>query len=201
MNDKLLEQVSALADDELDAREAALLLERMSRDNSLRDAWERYHLVGEALRKGVAPGSIDLAARVATLVEHDSPENNRRLVSRHVLAQLRPVAGLAIAASVAMVAVFTLQAPMAPSEVVPVAGNPPATVPLMTPQRADFSGVRSPELQDQLRSYLLNHSEHSRSARLRGGVMPYVQIAAQDTRPVEVVEEDPEAVKAVERKD
>lgn len=202
MKDKLLEQVSALADDELDSREAEMLLQRMQRDGNLRDAWKRYHLVGEAMR-GALPRAtdLDLATRVAAVIGQDE-ESARPVFSGRMLQQLRPVAGLAVAASVAMLAVFTLQGPtdVGPSEVVPIAGNPPSTVPLIAPRRVDFSGVRSPELQDQLRSYLLDHSEHSGSVKLRGGVMPYVQIAAQDTRPVDPAEEDPRTAPQAEPK-
>ncbi|MBW3568497.1 MAG: sigma-E factor negative regulatory protein [Proteobacteria bacterium] len=196
MKDKLLEQVSALADDELDAREAELLLSRMQRDSGLRDAWGRYHLIGEAVRHSLPRvHETGFAERIAAAIEQeDNVDRPRHSVSR-LLVQLRPVAGMAVAASVAMLAVFTLQGPpgSGPSEVVPGAGNMPMTVPVIAPRRVDFTGVRSPELQDQLRSYLLDHSEHSGSSRVRGGVMPYVQIAAQDTRPADSVEEDPES--------
>ena len=194
MTDKLLEQVSALADDELDAREAGLLLARMQRDGSLRDAWDRYQLIGEAMRHSL-PQAHDagFAERVAAVIEQE--DNVDRHSMSRLLVQLRPVAGMAVAASVAMLAVFTLQGPSGsgPSEVVPGAGNAPMAVPVIAPRRVDFTGVRSPELQNQLRSYLLDHSEHSGSSRMRGGVMPYVQIAAQDTRPADSVEEDPES--------
>lgn len=195
MTDKLLEQVSALADDELDPREAELLLARMGREPALRDAWERYHLVGEAMRRALPPGTRPrFAERVAAAVEREEAPAGSRFGRARLLLNLRPLAGMAVAASVAMLAVFTLQEPQptAPAEVVPVAGGSVPTVPLITARQADFSGVRSPELQDQLRSYLLNHSEHAGGMRLRG-VMPYVQIAAHDTQPVEAVEEEPDA--------
>lgn len=188
MTDKLLEQVSALADDELSAREAELLLARMERDPDLRTAWERYHAIGEAMRGGLSanPG---FAEQVAAVI--DAEPAGERFARARTLLNLRPLAGMAIAASVAMLAVFTLQGPEpgSPSEVVPGAGSRPAALPVIAPRQADFSGVRSPELQDQLRGYLINHSEHAGTARLRG-VMPYVQIAAHDTRPVDTVEED-----------
>lgn len=186
MTDKLLEQVSALADDELPAAEAELLLARMERDPALRDAWVRYHAVGEAMRGALRSPALTERIRAAVDAEPAPPAARHRAVSR-----LRPVAGLAIAASVAMLAVFTLEGPQqpVPGTVVPAAGERPATLPLLDARQVDFSGVRSPELQDQLRSYLLNHSEHAGSSRLRG-MMPYVQIAAQDTRPVKTVDRD-----------
>lgn len=192
MTDKLHEQVSSLVDDELPGREAEVLMARLERDPSLRDSVERYALIGEAMR-GTLPGVYqrDLAARVAAAIKQDQPVPGRRFALGRRLLQLRPIAGLAIAASVATLALLTLQAPRidAPSEVVPdmrLIG--PA--PLINAQRVDFTGVRSPELQNQLRSYLLNHSEHSTNARLRG-VMPYVQIAAHDSQPVGAAVEEP----------
>lgn len=191
MKDKLLEQVSALADDELGTGEAELLLSRMERDPALRDAWEHYFLVGEALRGSLPPARFrDLAAGVAAAIEDDtSPAASRASALRNLL---QPVAGFAVAASVAMIAVFTLREPveLPPGEVVPRGGDVPVAAPLLDSQAVGFSGVRSPELQNQLRSYLLNHSEHAGSPRIRG-VMPYVQLAAHDTRPVKVADEVP----------
>lgn len=182
MTDKLLEQVSALADDELPAREAELLLTRLERDPALRDAWERYQLIGEAMRGSLAAvHDRDLAARLVEAIEQE-PVSAKPFQPARIL---RPVAGLAVAASVAMLAVFTLQAPQVeppPAEVVPEFAGSGAR-PVLNAQRVDFSGVRSPEVQNQLRRYLLNHSEHADNMRIRG-VMPYVQIAAHDSRPV-----------------
>lgn len=203
MTDKLREQVSALADDELGSREAELLLERMQRDPALREAWDRYHLVGEAMRNALpAVRDAGLVERVSRAVEDEPGTVRGRTRAARIMRQLRPVAGLAVAASVAMLAVLTLQPPRdsAPGEVVPSLGERPANAPLLTPRRVDFSGVRSPELQDQLRTYLLNHSEHAGGARLRG-VMPYVQIAAQDARPVHAVAEEKEPVKSEDPQD
>ncbi|HEX7046933.1 MAG TPA: sigma-E factor negative regulatory protein [Gammaproteobacteria bacterium] len=188
MNDKLLEQVSALADGELSTHEAELLLARMERDAELRDAWERYHLAGEAMRGGLARvHHHDFAAGVAAAIAEDTVPAKTTISGAAIQRALRPVAGFAVAASVAMLAVFTLQMPQQDSslgEVVPQGDSIPVAVPRMRAEAVDFSGVRSEALQNQLRGYLLNHSEHTRSPRIRG-VMPYVQIAAHDTRPVE----------------
>lgn len=189
MTDKLLEQVSALADDELNPREADLLFARMERDGELRDAWERYHLIGETMRGAIArPHVANVASRVAAALEDDdAPAASRTVAARRLL---RPAAGVAVAASVAMLAVFTLKVPpdYSSADVVPDSGKAPVATPLVRAQAVDFSGVRSPELQNQLRGYLLNHSEHSGSPRIRG-VMPYVQIAAHDTRAIRTADD------------
>lgn len=186
MNDKILEQVSALADSELSSQEAELLFARMAKDAGLRDAWQDYHLIGDAMRNGLGEThDADFAARVLAAVDGVEQPAGRRFNTNRWLVRLRPVAGLAVAASVAMVAVFALQQPHgpAPAEVVPTGAGSPATVPMLGAQQVDFTDVESPELQNQLRGYLLNHNEHAASAPMRG-LMPYVQITARDSRPV-----------------
>lgn len=191
MSDKILEQLSALADGELSEREAEMLFARMSKDAELRNAWQDYHLVGDAMRNGLS-GSHDagFADRVMTAVEGIEQPFGKPAVAGRWLERLRPVASLAIAASVAMVAVITLQQPQttAPAEIVPSGAGNPATVPMLGAQQVDFTDVKSVELQNQLRGYLLNHNEHAASAPMRG-LMPYVQIAARDSRPVDVSED------------
>lgn len=189
MTDKILEQLSALADGELPRAEASLLLLRMAREPALKKAWERYHLAGEAMRGSLADvHDRNFADKVMTAIGDVEAPAGRRLAAGRWLVRLRPVAGMAVAASVALAAIVSLQ-PMPgtapPSEIVPqnmAAGA--SGVPLLRTQQVDFSGVQSPELQNQLRSYLMNHNEHAGSASLRG-VMPYVHIAAYDKRPVD----------------
>jgi len=124
MTDKLREQISALADNELPQGEHELLLRRFAGERSLRLCWERYHLVGEAMRKTLpAVDSRGLADRVmATLSQERAPAvvpAPRRVV-------LRAVAGVAVAASVAVISVVGLrhdarvdQASVGPAEIVP----------------------------------------------------------------------------------
>lgn len=59
-----------LADGELDAAQASLLLERMN-EPALRAAWDRYHQIGDALRSDEAdmPLRADVAARIAARLE------------------------------------------------------------------------------------------------------------------------------------
>src|SRR5690606_18261445 len=150
MNDKLLEQVSALADGELEAREAELLLARMAREPALRDAWERYHLAGEAMRGGLARLGPDFSANVASAIEREDTPAGGRVAGRSVIGRLlQPIAGVAVAATVAMVAVFSLQVPPLSvdrpmGEVVPRSDIMPVAMPRATGgmQQVGFSGVR-----------------------------------------------------------
>lgn len=199
MTDRILEQASAFSDGELSDAEAALFVARLGRDPQLRSAVGRYEIIGEALRGTLPSQRRDFAAGVMAGIESDdagAPEyySSRRKPLRQIARFGRPVAGAAVAASVAMLAILTLQGPAglpgmvdAPTEVVPSAGSS-ASNPVMTARQVDFSNVRSPELQNQLRGYLMNHNEHTGNSRLRG-VMPYVQIAAQDSRPVNAADD------------
>jgi negative regulator of sigma E activity len=211
MSDRILEQVSALADDELQEAEARLLLARMARDTELREAAARYAVIGEALRGSLPAQRRDFSAGVMAAIADDGaaqeyPVESPRLagsIATRLADVARPFAGAAVAATVAMLAIVMLQNPAgspgdgadfatdladAPIEVVPAASGS-ASNPIVSGRQVEFSNVRSPELQNQLRSYLMNHNEHAGNARLRG-VMPYVQIAADGSA---LVAEDAEA--------
>lgn len=50
MTEKLRQSLSAVIDDEADAFELRRVLDELGRDGELRALWERYHLIGNALR-------------------------------------------------------------------------------------------------------------------------------------------------------
>jgi sigma-E factor negative regulatory protein RseA len=107
MTDPIHEQLSAFHDGELSAAESELLLKRVQRDPQLRAMVGRYALIGEALRSTEAGGpSRNFAARVAQAIER---EETPRLSWRPVANWLKPVAGGAIAAGVAAVALVSLR--------------------------------------------------------------------------------------------
>ena len=64
--EKTKEQLSALADSELDAGQAQRLLDRMNQP-ALRSRWDRYHEIGDAIRSMDMPVSLssDFSARLA----------------------------------------------------------------------------------------------------------------------------------------
>lgn len=107
MTDPIHEQVSSFLDGELPAAESELLLKRLERDPQLRNTVGRYSLIGEALRSTEAGGPTrDFAARVSRAIEQEeAPGKSWRPVTNW----LKPVAGGAIAAGVAAVALVSLQ--------------------------------------------------------------------------------------------
>jgi sigma-E factor negative regulatory protein RseA len=110
MSDQIREQVSAFLDGELPSSESELLLKRLMRDADLRASFGRYALIGETLRgAGGAPVSRGFAARVNRAIDGEPataiPQGARAAHGRW----WRPIAGAAVAAGVAAVAVVALQ--------------------------------------------------------------------------------------------
>ena len=109
MSDAVNEQLSACLDGELPRAELALLLKRVERDAQVRDAMSRYALIGEGLRhEKPVVASREFAAGVMAAIATE-PARSAGRVPAAVLRRLRPVAGIAVAAGVAAVAIFTMQ--------------------------------------------------------------------------------------------
>src|SRR6056297_2270315 len=101
--DRNNEPISALVDGELDTKGAAFLIRRLSDDPQMHHQWQRFHLVRACLQREFS-GPVSLVGRVqAALQDEAVPERASRLTSL-----MRMGVGGAIAASVAMVAVFGL---------------------------------------------------------------------------------------------
>ena len=110
MNEAIRMQLSAFIDGELPENEAELLLRRLSQDTELRQQVAEFMAIGRAIRGEVQisgigdlrdriSGALDAAPAMDEFVEGKSAD------SRFV----RPLLGFAIAASVALVAIFGLR--------------------------------------------------------------------------------------------
>ncbi len=110
MNEAIRMQLSAFVDGELPDSEKELLLRRLSQDAELRRELGEYLAIGRAMRGELQPAGVDLlreridaaieAGEGMELPDEDSSAPDRRL---------RPLAGFAIAASVALLAIVGLQ--------------------------------------------------------------------------------------------
>jgi sigma-E factor negative regulatory protein RseA len=111
MSEANTENLSAAMDGQLSKDELRFLLRRLDRDASLVDAWARYHVAGDALRRQLPPtASTGFAARVMEVIEG---EQAVAAVSPKRRDWLRLSVGGAIAASVAVAALMISQ-PTAP---------------------------------------------------------------------------------------
>lgn len=109
MSEANMENLSAAMDGELSKEELRFLLRRLDHDASLVQAWTRYHVAGESLRRQLRPmASSDFASRVMAVVEGEQAS-----IKSPKRDWLRLSLGGAIAASVAVAALMVSQ-PTAP---------------------------------------------------------------------------------------
>ncbi len=180
MTDEIREQVSALVDDELSDMERPLLLGRLQRDPGLRACLGRYQLIGEVMRGGSARGaSLGIAARVQAVLR-DEPQVTAPGAAplRRVAALWKPLAGLAIAASVALVAVLSVQRMQTPDRQVPVLAAGAAGQGFVRVDDEQWNRIE-PAVEQRLNRYLVNHNEYAAS-RGMPGVLPYVRIVGYE---------------------
>ena len=151
MNDAIQMQISAFVDGELPDNEADLLLRRMSQDAELRQKVAEYLAIGRALRGETSvPGVHRIHERVAAAIDDKPLDEVTATTGSQQAKAIRPLAGAAVAAAVALLAIFGLQQTMnvVASGVDASGGSGAEAQPGYTvPQ----------QLEDQLRQYYLSH--------------------------------------------
>ncbi|MCP3671954.1 MAG: sigma-E factor negative regulatory protein [Gammaproteobacteria bacterium] len=188
MTDKVNEQVSALLDNELSNTEIASVLNGLNQQHELRQTWDRYHLIGDVMRgESIQPKATEISERVRQQIELEPAiisMPRKRGIGDRKSPWVKPLAGAALAASVATVAVINAPGFLGLDQ--------PAT-PLLTAthistaapaNRRNFSGTRwrnlaKPSLQTRLNGYLIDHSGHV-STGTGMGVMPYATFVGYD---------------------
>lgn len=182
MTDTLNEQLSALVDDELGTAEQALLLRRLAGDDNLCRQFTRYQLISDALRDHL-PEQVtpDFHLRVQAALR-DEPAPAAAPAWARFGAFMMPAAGLAVAASVAVVAVLSLQTVRQadPQSASPTVASAPATTDYIRAEGQPPPAVASRPVRD-LDAYLVNHHEITVNRGMRG-MLPYVQIVGQDNQ-------------------
>jgi len=195
MSDSVKEQLSACLDGELADQEMDLLLKRVSRDAELQQSMGRYALIGEAMRGHVRAPGKDFANRLMASIESEpaiQPVRQRRAIGSFNKF-VRPLSGIAIAASVA-VAVLSIQRiaqPPAAQNVAPaatvaaVASSPePSYVVPVTTQDVSFVPAT------RLTNYVVAHSEYtsplSRRTLLSGVLSEDDEAASDQTANIQV---------------
>jgi negative regulator of sigma E activity len=116
MNDALRMQISAFVDGELPENENELLLRRLSHDPALRQQVAQYLEIGRLIRREHdVPGMSKLRDRIAAAMGEEPVQH---AIEAEIPASrfTRPAVGAAIAASVAVIALFALRQVYAPDE-------------------------------------------------------------------------------------
>ena len=111
MNEAIRMQVSAFVDGELPENEAELLVRRLSQDALLRKQVAEYLAIGRVMRSEYSvPGTDGLRDRIAAeLDERPLQDVADEAATEQRSRYARPLAGLGIAAAVALVAIVGLQ--------------------------------------------------------------------------------------------
>src|SRR5450755_1134937 len=114
MNEELDSQLSAMFDDELPRAECELLALRLSRDRALQARWGRYAAIGAAVRGGDIRLGGMVAHEVSSALASEPLLAGARARAPQAGAQTlarwwRPLAGAAVAASVATLSILWLQ--------------------------------------------------------------------------------------------
>ena len=178
MKDKLHEQISALVDDELEEREQALLLKQLENDAELSGRLSRFQTISDALQNHLPETrSSGFHARVQAALADEPPVHRQR---SGFAVLFKPVAGLALAASVAMVAVLSLQSTRQDPEAVPAVASAPTHDSYIRAAADDRVASSEPAAAPQnLDIYLANHNEYA----VRRGILPYVRLVGHDMNP------------------
>ncbi len=110
MNDAIKAQISAFVDGELPQNEAELLLRRLCQDVELRSQAAEYLAMGRAMRgERAIAGMSMLRERVSAAIDDKELQEVFDDAEAAAPRFIRPLAGVAIAATVALAALFGLQ--------------------------------------------------------------------------------------------
>jgi negative regulator of sigma E activity len=195
MTERISDQISAFIDNELPADESALLVRRFERDPEARARAMRYTLIGAAMRgELLEPHPSVLRQRVAAALSGSALPSIPRAREAWTDRFARPLLGVGIAATVAVVAIGTLrqlnEASLTPGGAAPIAAteireiSAPAYV---VPRDTDQSRTVAP----RLTNYLMHHGEFasgltrtSVNSNVVGAAMEPVVVEAAVTKPV-----------------
>lgn len=198
MNDALKMQISAFVDGELSENESELLLRRLSQDAEMRRQVDEYLLIGRLIRREQeVPGMADLRHRIAAALGEERPVEAPAAVPAARRRFLKPIAGVAVAASVALVALIGLrqvEAPDMPGGALAARTAAPAgeAVAYTEPRPA---AVERPS--EMLMQYYLSHGATSADLGANGILTRLVALELREgdlvqAEPVLAVPEDPE---------
>lgn len=177
------ERLSAMMDAQLSESEQARLLAELSHDPELRKTWERYHLIRAALSKElslVVP--TGLSERIVERIRGLPPPAESPASRAH---RRRPVArwvgSVALAASVAAIAIFGVQW-FVPSE--RKGGTQQIAEGPVHQDEVIRTGTRwdttDPEIAKALNVYLVEHSDFTPTSGMNG-VISYVRVVGYDS--------------------
>lgn len=186
MSKESLEHLSSLMDGELSRETGLFLTRRLASDEDMCETWERYHLIRDCIRQ---PGSKQVVTGLNVNFMDGEEAHGQSFWRQN--SWLKPVSGLAVAASVALMAIVVTvpQQGALPGSGDETAISIPASQPFVSPntltvtpqtQAASFSASQQNSSNNQLNAYLLRHNQMARTSG-RQGFVSFVPIVATPT--------------------
>ena len=185
MKEKDQELLSRILDEDVSEFETQRILKEMNSDGELRMKFQRYSLIGYALRnelpENINQNFVHSVMDKLADEEMSAPEYKEAVEDDKQSSSFKTAIGLAIAASVAVVSFVSFQNYMQTKNEV----TPPAMVADRVVEESDIQRVSSEDLQNfisnpeaaaSFNSYIMNHAEYA-SSRVS---VPHVRIVGYD---------------------
>jgi sigma-E factor negative regulatory protein RseA len=181
MNTESREHISCLMDGEVSRETGRFLVRRLGADEELCATWARYHLVRDCLRhqEGGLAGE-NLADRIRHAIAHEAPSASPTV---NVRRWLKPAVGMAVAASVALMAIVAVGPGSRPAAVpgsevagvaeAPAFRSPQSLTPAPLSQQASLFGESAGD--SRMNALLLRHYQATGATGGKGFVA-YVPI-------------------------
>ena len=172
-----MEKISALMDGELDDRQAQQEFSRLGQNGELRQKWDTFHLIGDALRGErllLTDVAHSLTQRLTLEPTVLAPHRRAaRKITTYVLSAAASLAAVALVGWLALSthATFSTQEEIAsaPPPVVVLPASLPAPAPV-----AQVAQVANVPDEGRRNEYLLAHQAFSPSTAIQG-VVPYIR--------------------------
>jgi len=186
MSEQQRQHLSALVDGEIDPALEQATVSALESSDGLKASWERYHLIGAAIRsEPLREEYRQLATLVSARIADEPAPLAAPGLSKAPASRLGPFAGAALAASAAFFAVFAVpqlfdprpetQAPAGDL----VASSPPRQFRLTNPTQRWH--LDKPALEKKLDRFLVNHQAQSPASGLKG-FLPYATLVGYETQ-------------------
>lgn len=169
-----MDKISALMDGELDERQTRQELARLRQDGELRQTWNTFHLIGDALR-GERMLFTDVAGSLSLRLADEptvlAPQRQRsRKATTYVLSAAASIAAIALVGWVALVPNSSHR----PADLASVQPETVAPVVLPAPAPVQVTPVASVPHDGSRNEYILAHQGFSPSTAIQG-VVPYIR--------------------------
>lgn len=176
MSKAFTESFSAAMDGEAKPFELKRVLEEISRDDELRDRWDRLHQA-RAVMRGESLGTDEAAARLAAALEREDTEAGSRWLRPGLTPAL--AAGVAAIAAATVVLVADMGGNGMVTEQVADSGPPVAAAPTPIPGTVPFAAYPELTLPERrlVNGYMLRHAHYSAGTGNAG--IPLARVLAE----------------------